>query len=80
MNKEEFIKALAELNITLNDKQLQQLSTYYNLLITENQKYNLTSIIEEDKVYLKHFYDSLTIVKNIHNIFVILVLVLDFRE
>ena len=56
MDKEQFIKELKTL-------QQEQLSTYYNLLITENQKINLTTITQEKDVYLKHFYDSLTITK-----------------
>ena len=34
---------------------------YYNFLIEENKKYNLTSITEEKEVYIKHFIDSLSI-------------------
>ncbi len=63
MNKEEFIKELSKLGINLTAIQLEQLNTYYQQLIVENQKYNLTSIVEEKDVYLKHFYDSLTITK-----------------
>ena len=63
MTKEEFIKELEKLNIKLNSNQLNQLEKYYNLLIEENQKLNLTSITEKKDVYLKHFYDSLTISK-----------------
>ena len=63
MNKEEFIKSLKELDIELTEEQLNQLEQYYELLVTENKKYNLTAITEKDKVYLKHFYDSLTITK-----------------
>ncbi len=63
MNKEEFIKYLKEINIILTDKQIKELETYYNLLIEENKKYNLTTIVKEEDVYLKHFYDSLTIIK-----------------
>ena len=65
MNKEEFINEVKKLGIEITENQLKQLSTYYKLLIEENKKYNLTSIIEEKEVYLKHFYDSLTIVKGI---------------
>ena len=32
----------------------------------ENKKYNLTRIITKEEVYLKHFYDSLTITKIIN--------------
>jgi len=65
MNKEEFIKEIKKLNIEINETKLKQLDTYYHLLNEENQKYNLTTIIEESAVYLKHFYDSLTIIKSI---------------
>ncbi|MBR3161417.1 MAG: 16S rRNA (guanine(527)-N(7))-methyltransferase RsmG [Bacilli bacterium] len=63
MNKEQFIKELAKLDINLTDYQLNQLEEYYNLLVEENKKYNLTSITNKEDVYLKHFYDSLTISK-----------------
>lgn len=65
MNKEEFIKALEELNIKITDKQLNDLDTYYKMLIDYNTHTNLTRITEEKEVYLKHFYDSLTLVKSI---------------
>ncbi len=65
MNKEEFIRELAKLNINITDKQLKQLDIYYHFLVDENEKYNLTNITKETDVYLKHFYDSLTIVKSI---------------
>lgn len=65
MNKEQFIKELSKLNINITEKQLKDLDTYYELLSEENKKYNLTTITNESDVYLKHFYDSLTIVKSI---------------
>jgi len=65
MNKEEFIKEVKALNIEINEEILKKLDTYYQILQEENKKYNLTTIIEEKDVYLKHFYDSLTIVKSI---------------
>jgi len=66
MNKEEFINELKKINIEITTKQLSDLNKFYQLLYQENQKYNLTSITEEKEVYLKHFYDSLTIVKSIN--------------
>ena len=66
MNKQEFIEELKKININITKDQLSQLEVYYHLLVEENQKYNLTSITEEKEVYLKHFYDSLTIVKYIN--------------
>ena len=65
MNKEKFVEALKKLNINITEKQLNQLEKFYNILIEENKKINLTRIIEKEDVYLKHFYDSLTIVKEI---------------
>lgn len=52
-----------DLGLTLNDTQLNQFEMYYNFLIAENKKYNLTAITDEKEVYFKHFYDSLTLVK-----------------
>lgn len=63
MNKEEFIKEMDSLGIELNDRVLSNLENYFNILKEENEKYNLTRIIEKEDVYLKHFYDSLTIAK-----------------
>lgn len=66
MNKNEFIKALKDLNITLTDKMLDDLEIYYKMLIEYNSHTNLTRITEESEVYLKHFYDSLTLVKAVN--------------
>ena len=63
MNKEEFIKELKKMNIELTEQQLTLLEEYYIILKEENEKYNLTRIIKHNEVYLKHFYDSLTINK-----------------
>ena len=63
MNKQTFIEELSKLGITLTDIQLQQLDDYYKLLIEWNEKINLTRITDYEEVYLKHFYDSLTIAK-----------------
>lgn len=66
MNKEEFLTELHKLNVILTDNQLEQLEQYYEILVEENKKYNLTSITKKEDVYLKHFYDSLTISKIIN--------------
>lgn len=66
MNKEEFVKELKKLSINITEKQLNQLDIYYQFLISENQKYNLTNITSKEAVYLKHFYDSITVVKTIN--------------
>ena len=63
MNKKDFIIELEKLNIHLTDTQLNELDEYYKMLIEYNEKVNLTRITEEKDVYLKHFYDSLTLIK-----------------
>lgn len=63
MNREEFIIEVKKLDIELDAQILKDLEDYYNILKEENQKYNLTRIINKEDVYLKHFYDSLTITK-----------------
>jgi len=47
--------------MTLTDAQLAQFEQYYELLVTTNASVNLTAITEKSEVYLKHFYDSLTV-------------------
>lgn len=61
MNKEEFIRELNKINIQLEEKQLKQLEIYKDFLIEYNTHTNLTAIKTPDDIYLKHFYDSLTI-------------------
>ena len=63
MNKQEFINKVGELGIKLTEEQLVQLDTYCNFLLEYNSHTNLTAIKEENQVYLKHFYDSLTFIK-----------------
>lgn len=61
MNEKDFINNLKALNIDVSAEKLLKLSKYYQLLIEENKKINLTAITEKELVYLKHFYDSLTL-------------------
>ena len=63
MNQNRFIEELKLINISLTQNQLDQLNEYYNLLIEYNKVMNLTGITDYEEVYLKHFYDSLTIAK-----------------
>lgn len=64
MNKEEFKKSINELNLKIDDVIIDKLDKYYSLLLEWNNKFNLTTILEEKEVYLKHFYDSICIVKS----------------
>ena len=63
MNKEQFLEELKKIDINISVDTLSKLDIYYHLLVEENKKYNLTAITEEKEVYLKHFYDSLTLSK-----------------
>lgn len=65
MNIELFIKEVEKLGIELDNEKLTNLEKFYNLLIEWNNKINLTRITEKEDVYLKHYYDSLTIVKTV---------------
>ncbi len=58
-----FIKGLEELNIQLKDEQLHKLLRYYELLVERNKVMNLTAITEFEEVVIKHFLDSLSLVK-----------------
>lgn len=60
MNPQQFRQALAQQQIMLSDQQMQQFALYYELLIKGNEQLNLTTITEQNEVYLKHFYDSIT--------------------
>ena len=65
MNKDEFVKEISKLGIVVDDNKINLLDRYYHLLIEWNEKINLTAIVDEEEVYLKHFYDSLTLIKEI---------------
>ena len=58
-----FEKGLEELGITLSQDQKKQFITYYEYLVEKNKVMNLTAITEYEEVILKHFLDSLSIVK-----------------
>ena len=59
MNKEEFIIECKKIGIDINEEIYKKLDLYKNLLIEWNKKINLTTIIEENDILLKHFYDSI---------------------
>lgn len=63
MDNRRFDQELNELGIQLTDVQKEQFDRYYELLIEWNKVMNLTGITDYDEVNLKHFTDSLTIVR-----------------
>ena len=63
MNIDEFKREVEKLGILVTDEEINKLEKYVFLLKEWNEKINLTTITEKDQVFLKHFYDSLTLVK-----------------
>ena len=63
MTKEEFIIECKKLGIEINDEIIDKLELYRKELVNWNKKFNLTTILEEKEIYLKHFYDSICLVK-----------------
>ena len=59
----EFNNGLKELDIALSEKQKTQFLRYYELLVEWNKVMNLTAITEFNEVVIKHFLDSLSLVK-----------------
>ncbi len=60
---EKFDNLLNTLGLKLSQEQNQQFEIYYTLLLEWNKKVNLTSIVDKEDVYSKHFFDSLTLLK-----------------
>lgn len=54
---------LKKIDVVLTDKQYEQFIRYYELLVEWNSFMNLTAITEFDEVVVKHFVDSLSLVK-----------------
>lgn len=65
MTINDFINELELLGIKPTEEQLNKLDAYATMLIEYNKKFNLTAITKKEDIYLKHFYDSLTITKAI---------------
>lgn len=63
--EEEMSKKSKILGVRFSVEQIEQFYKYMNLLIEWNEKMNLTAITEPKEIILKHFIDSLTILKYI---------------
>ncbi|MCL2146219.1 MAG: 16S rRNA (guanine(527)-N(7))-methyltransferase RsmG [Synergistaceae bacterium] len=68
MNKRlAILKELAkEIDIILTDKQIEEFNLFGDLLAVSNEKFNLTAIESEIDVIIKHFIDSMSIIKFIN--------------
>ena len=65
MNRDLFIEEVTKLGIEVTPEKMDKLEQFYKLLIDWSEKINLTTIIREEDVYLKHFYDSLTLYRDV---------------
>lgn len=64
MSFENILKdALLKVNITAEDDLIKKLTVYAELLKDFNEKINLTAIKDDEGIALKHFADSLTVLK-----------------
>ncbi|MFL8712544.1 16S rRNA (guanine(527)-N(7))-methyltransferase RsmG [Clostridioides sp. GD02377] len=65
MNNIELLKnGIEGFNIIINESMLEKFKKYREILVDWNQKMNLTGIEDEKEVYVKHFLDSISAVKN----------------
>jgi len=55
------VEGARTLGISLSDRQLDLFRTYYRLLIQWNRRVNLTALTDPLDVYVKHFFDSITV-------------------
>ena len=71
MEKEQFISAITEysssIKVVLSEEQKIMFYNYMNILLEWNQKINLTTITKPEDIIIKHFIDSLTVLKYIKN-------------
>ena len=63
----DFKQKLNEFDIKINDEQIKSFEKYMNLLLEWNEKINLTAITQPEEIKLKHFVDSLTVLKYIND-------------
>ncbi|HGM3506321.1 TPA: 16S rRNA (guanine(527)-N(7))-methyltransferase RsmG [Clostridioides difficile] len=65
MNNIELLKnGIEGFNINTNNDMLEKFKMYREILVDWNKKMNLTGIEDEKEVYIKHFLDSISAVKN----------------
>ena len=64
MNREDFIIECKKIGLELSNDILNKIDLYKDLLIEWNNKFNVTAITDENNIYLKHFYDSICLVKS----------------
>lgn len=68
INKEKGLKIFSEIGFPISEEKIIKLDKYAELLIEWNEKINLTSIKDADGVLIKHFIDSLWLLKELPEI------------
>ncbi|MBQ2864060.1 MAG: 16S rRNA (guanine(527)-N(7))-methyltransferase RsmG [Clostridia bacterium] len=63
--KTELKQVFLNYNIELNADQCEAFEKYYNLIKEWNEKFNLTTILEQHDVIIKHFLDSVLIINDL---------------
>jgi len=62
---DKILPRLLEFGLEPDQKAIERLNLYGNLLLEWNEKINLTAITEPEEVVVKHFYDCLLFLKNV---------------
>lgn len=57
MKKEKILQIFKQEGFNITEKQAEQFEKYFDFLVEENKKYNLTAITEFEDVVYKHFID-----------------------
>lgn len=65
--KNKFVELSKQLDIKTTEEQIDKFYIYMKELIEWNERINLTAITDEYEIILKHFIDSITILKEIEN-------------
>ena len=60
-----FIHKLENLGIHCDESAYLKFETYYEVLLEWNKKMNLTAITQKEEVFVKHFFDSICLIKAI---------------
>ena len=65
--KNNMIDLSSKIGVNMENSQIECFFKYMNILLEWNEKINLTAITEQNDIILKHFIDSLTILKYFEN-------------
>ena len=59
------IEYLKNYGVSVSDDQISNLDKYYEMMVETNKSLNLTAITEFDEVLVKHYIDSVSIIRDI---------------